>query len=207
MDTYEENGKEKLETYEWDDGWIEHANDIKTYRVFYIGDSISRGVRSVINKLADGKVRIDNYATSKAVDNPCLVKAVELFASQIKHRDLILFNNGLHGFHLSTAEYEKYYDGIIESLVKDYPNTEVEIVLTTYTNRSPEQAEIVNDRNNSARMIASKYGLKVIDLHKVSYENRHMLIADGIHMTQEGYEVLAKAVLKEVETKLGEKLL
>lgn len=199
MDTYEENGKEKLETYEWDDGWIEFANDTETYRVLYIGDSISRGMRFIINKLADGKIRIDNYATSKAVDNPYFVKAVELFANQVKYRNLILFNNGLHGFHLSTDEYEKYYDNIIENLINDYPYTEVKIVLTTHTNRSKEQSDIINERNISARKIASKYGLKVIDLYDVAYEHRHMLTGDGVHMNEEGYEVLAKTILKTIE--------
>lgn len=197
MDTYEENNKGKLETYEWDDAWIEFANDAETFRVLYIGDSISRGIRHIINKLADGKARIDNFATSKAVDNPYFLKAIELFVNQTNGSDLILFNNGLHGFHLNTEEYKKYYENIVVNLLNDYPKAELKLVLTTYTKRSCDNLKIVNERNHAVRSIASKHGLEIIDLYAVSYKCQDMLSADGVHMSEDGYNILAKSILEK----------
>ena len=49
-----ENGKNEVryETFEWDNVWIDHANDKTTKRVLYIGDSISVGTRKELSKNA-----------------------------------------------------------------------------------------------------------------------------------------------------------
>lgn len=198
-DTYEFGAVcDKLETYEWDDGWYEYANDKETFRVLYIGDSVSRGLRYVLNQKADGEVRIDNFATSKAVDNPFFKEALKLFARQETRCDLVLFNNGLHGFHLSDEEYEHRFDEMVVFLMEEFDKKPMEIVLTTYIKGSEERQRTVSERNRAARRVAERYGLEVIDLYDVSYENRELLAKDGVHFTPEGCDTLAEVVLKEI---------
>ena len=89
-----------LETYEWDNAWIEKSADKKTPRIFYIGDSISCGTRGSINQIAQGKLLCDGFGTSKALDNKAFLPAIKVFASQMERYDVVFFNNGLHGWHL-----------------------------------------------------------------------------------------------------------
>ena len=55
--TYEAvDKKTPLETYEWDNTWIDHANDREgRARILYVGDSISVGTRRLISTSAPSK--------------------------------------------------------------------------------------------------------------------------------------------------------
>ena len=92
--------KERLETYEWDNVWWECADDCETPRVLYIGDSISCGTRRFATEATENTILFDGVGTSKAVDNPFFPELIRSFANQQGHRKVILFNNGLHGWHL-----------------------------------------------------------------------------------------------------------
>ena len=178
--TYEaENTVEKLETYEWDNPWIEQANDIQIPRVLYIGDSISRATRSLATERSGNTILFDNFATSKAVDNPFFPESVVLFAKQTHHRNAVIFNNGLHGWHLDDeSEYAKYYEDMIQFLLKEFSDVPVAVVLTTHVADSERDKRVVA-RNSVAKAIAEKYSLPVIDFYKVSVENKELLSADG----------------------------
>lgn len=196
-DTYEFENKLKKETYEWSDAWCEYANDDETFRVLYIGDSISRGMRYILNCMADGKIRIDNFATSKAVDNPFFKEEVNVFKSQQKKYDMVLFNNGLHGFHLSIAEYERYYGEMVHWLCDNFEDSKIEIVLTTFTS-AENMTDAVAERNAAACRAAEDNEMNVIDLYKLSCENKSLLANDGVHWSNDGYELFAEALLKEM---------
>ena len=92
---YREN-EAQYETFEWDNIWIDHANDNTTKRVLYIGDSISVETRKELSKICGDSVRFDGFATSKSVDNPYFKDSVKLFKNQLNKTDVVLFNNGLH---------------------------------------------------------------------------------------------------------------
>ena len=94
--TYEKDDiAEKLETFEWDNTWIDHPGDSTKKRILYIGDSISCATRYVATCQSDGKMAFDGYGTSKGLDNPYFQDSLKLFASQEGYRDVIIFNNGL----------------------------------------------------------------------------------------------------------------
>ena len=200
--TYEkEERKETLETYEWDNVWIDHATDLETSRVLYIGDSISCGTRRVATELTNETVLFDGFGTSKALDNPFLKDAISLFAAQLPKLETILFNNGLHGFHLEDAEeYAKYYEETVAYLLEKYPHVPLYIVLTTYI-RDGARLERVKVRNSAALAVAEKYDLPVIDLYSVTEKNSTLLSDDGIHFKPEGYEVIAKEIISVIKRK------
>ena len=191
--TYEsENKTSKLETLEWDNVWWEHTENNIDKRVLYIGDSISCGIRHQITRLSNNNILCDGFATSKAVDNPYFKETLKLFMKQQNKCDAILFNNGLHGWHLSDEEYQKYYDDMLIFLMKqDIP---IFVILTTNVTKK-EDSEIVKSRNIIAKAIAQKYNLPIIDLYSVSVEIAN-LHTDGIHFESLGYEKLAEYILK-----------
>ncbi len=198
--TYElENQAENLETYEWDNTWIEHANKDDIGRVLYIGDSISCGTRGEATRLSGGKYYFDGLGTSKAIDNPYFFETISLFANQQRSRKLVLFNNGLHGGHLDGEAYYEHYEKMVQFLIEEFPETKIALLLSTFINRPNEVEKVVKVRNEKVLALAEKYKLPVIDLFKVAEENQDKLSQDGVHFTKEGYEKLAEEILKRID--------
>ena len=185
-----------LETYEWDNVWWEQTENQNAKRILYIGDSISCGTRHAITKLTESAVLCDGFGTSKALDNPCFKPAVELFMAQQSRCDLILFNNGLHGWHLTEEEYGKHYEEMLKFLLK--AEKKLFVLLTTDDMSSPDHNERAGARNEMAKALAEKYSLPVIDLHTVAVNNPQYHTGDGVHFTAEGYELLAKCILEKI---------
>ena len=185
----------KLEKYEWDSLWWEEPENKNKRHVLYIGDSISHGTTPKLNAL-DENLAVDNFATSKAVDNPCFIKALEVFAAQNPGYDTLLFNNGLHGFHLSVENYEKFYEEVFLKVKELFKNAKPYIILSTFTKTENDAAVIL--RNAAAVRIAEKQGIEIIDFYTLSKENAHTISSDNVHFTDEGYELLAKEIFKRI---------
>lgn len=206
--TYEENTYEKnnmglaLETYEWDRIWLEHAPDDTKKRVLLIGDSISCGTKPVINNIVKGEFYADNLGTSKALDNPHLVSAIDYVFAQEKRIDVIQFNNGLHGWHLDTAAYEKNYRRIISHIIEKLPDARLVIALTTplrvagTLEKLAPRNETVKDRNKVALKIAEEFSLDVNNIYSAVIDRPELWASDGVHFTEEGYKVIAETCIK-----------
>lgn len=191
--TYEKDCVHSLETFEWDSPWWEHTENKTASRVLYIGDSISHGTRPVLNRLAEGKILFDSFATSKALDNPFFKKSLELFMAQEDKKKAILFNNGLHGWHLDDEQYKKYY-GEMLTFLKNH-GVPVYVVLTTNLPLDEKQNKRVIARNKIATDLAKANGCEIIDLYKVSAECKDLYLGDGVHFKQDGYISLARMIL------------
>ena len=195
-DTYEAGDiKTSLEKYEWDDIWQEQTHIKDKFRIFYIGDSISRGIRKRITAISDGEILCSGYATSKAVDNPDFKDMIRL-ALNVTKCDAVLFNNGLHGWHISEKEYAEHYDEIVRYIlgIVDAPLC---VVTTTATKDS--HTDRAKARNAEALEIARAHGLRVIDLYSESERISDNIKDDGVHFDDEGYDILAKFIIKEFE--------
>ena len=193
--TYQEKSlSERLEKFEWDRMWIEDTTDKEAKRVLYIGDSISNGTFSQATVAAERKILFNNFASSKALDNPFYYPTVKSFIEQCQRRDAIIFNNGLHGWHLAESEYGELYLDFVKKLREDYPDVPLYIVLTTAT-EGREYSPRVIPRNDEALKAAEALGLKVIDLYSASIENAALHTKDGVHFTPEGYAALGKFIV------------
>ena len=191
--------KVTFESYEWDNTWIEKSNETSVKRVLYIGDSISCGTRTALNAISDGEILFDGFGTSKALDNPYYFPSLSLFARQESSRNAVIFNNGLHGWHLDEQEYSKLYNEFLDKLINEFPGTLIIPVLTTFvTNKDYHNDRVIN-RNIIAKELAASKKLPIIDLYTVSEQNDNLKINDGVHFTEAGYKVLANAVLCELK--------
>ena len=202
--TYEfEKRSVPLETYEWDNVWWEQTDKTDAPRVLYIGDSISCNARRVATDVAENRVLFDGLGTSKGVDNPYFPETVRLFAAQQGERAAILFNNGLHGWHLDDeTAYKQSYESMVKFLVKEFEGTPVILVLTTSVRNAERDARVVV-RNRAVSEIAEKYGLEVIDLYTPTHEHPELIAADGVHLVWEGYKLLASELVAGVKRTLG----
>ena len=198
--TYEfEKRCERLETYEWDNVWWEQADREKADRVLYIGDSISCGTRRVATKTSKHTILFDGFGTSKAVDNPYFEGAIRMFAQQQGERRVVLFNNGLHGWHLDDeSEYAEGYEKILRFLLDEFKRTPIILILTTYV-ADAERNSRVEKRNRVVAALAEKYGLPLIDSYSLTKDRADLLISDGVHWLPEGYQLLADELLRHVK--------
>ncbi len=193
--TYEkENNNSPLETFEWDNVWWEHTENKTDKRVLYIGDSISCGTRRIATETSGNTVLFDGFGTSKALDNPYFKDSLSVFMKQEQRIDAILFNNGLHGWHLSIEEYEQKYGEMLE-FIKTISNAPIYIVLTTNLSDGDERNETVIKRNEIAKKYAEKFGLKIIDLYSTSVKYSNLHTEDGVHFVDDGYKKLAESIL------------
>ena len=186
----------QLELYEWDNVWWDTASDRNVKRVLYIGDSISCGTRSKITLASQKKFVADGFGTSKSLDNPYFKPSLKMFASQQSSREVILFNNGFHGWHLSLEEYAFYYEDMVRFLQSEFSEPVV-LLLNTYTTNK-DWAEGAKERNGTVLNIAQKTGCNVIDMYSVSERNSDTLLEDGIHFNDKGYTLLGKFIYEEL---------
>ena len=196
--TYEAKDiKTPLETYEWDNVWFEHTENETADRVMYIGDSISCGTRKIATSTSENKLLFDGFGTSKALDNAYFKDSLRIFARQQGKRRAIVFNNGLHGWHLEDdTEYAEYYESFVRFLLDEFKGTPVILLLTTHVADDARDKRVIA-RNDVVKKIAEKYSLPTVDLYTITVEN-DVVGADGVHLTPEGYKMLAEAVVDAV---------
>lgn len=188
-----------LETYEWDNTWLERITEKNKKRVLYIGDSISCGIRRFATDAADGEILFDGFGTSKAIDNPFYFDSIRLFAAQEGERNAVLFNNGLHGWHLTAKEYAQHYEKMILFLKSEFKGIPIYLLLSTPVRNNPERKEEIINRNKEVIRLSNKYGLKTVDVFSFAEEIKGLGKDDGVHFTDEGYKALAKSLLNKIE--------
>ena len=198
--TYESaDRKTRLETFEWDNVWWEHTEIADAPRVLYIGDSISCATRRVATAAAENKILFDGFGTSKAIDNPYFADSVRIFAAQQGRRDAIIFNNGLHGWHLDDeSEYREHYENFLKFLMSEYPETPVFVVLTTAVTNDERNLRVIK-RNEVVTDIAKKLDLPIIDLYAASTSQAELHSPDGVHLNKLGYDILANEIVKALK--------
>lgn len=205
--TYQAENNTGLEYFEWDWTWFDNAPDKDSDRILVIGDSITVGYRTILSKVAGGRYFVDGIATSKGVDNPAFTALIDYVMPQLGNTKVVLINNGLHGWHLSADDYEKHYDALVKHITGKYSDMKFVIVTTTPA-RSKENikefaenySEIL-ERNKRATKIAEKYGVAVFDAFSVVAGQINLYSPDGVHLKEDGYELIAKE-LNEFITKL-----
>lgn len=197
----------KLERYEWSHYWFERSGD-NTDRILLVGDSITHGYGDRVRDRfghQDGDRPVDQLTTSFSVDNPAFHKQLDLTVNDMGLQySLIHFNNGLHGFHLSDAEYEAGYRSALELLMRSAPEAKLCLVLSTPITKADrislqENNQIVLSRNEVVKRLAAEYGLAVDDLYSVVIGKADIKAEDGYHYTGEGYDLLADTVTQFIK--------
>ena len=187
----------ELETNEWDNVWWEKAPKQDAKRVLYIGDSISCALRRKATAVSNDELLFDGFGTSKAVDNPYFLPSVKSFATQQRERRVVIFNNGLHGWHLTEEAYGEHYKKLVTALKAEFSDCVIALVLTTAIT-DKERNERVKVRNEKVKEIAKELSLPIIDLNEVSAENISLISGDGVHFTDKGYDVMATFLVDKV---------
>src|SRR5438128_1846473 len=162
------------ESIEWCDIWISHANETNLPRVLLIGDSITRDYYPEVEKRLSGKAFVARLATSRFIADPVLLKEIELVLDQAKF-DVIHFNNGMHGWQHSEAEYRKAFPKFIKTIRAHAPKARLIWATTTplrdgkgvtYDTKAEYSDERIAARNALAGEIVTAQTIPTVDFNE-----------------------------------------
>ncbi len=190
----------KKERFEWIHSWCDYTERDDLPRVLLIGDSITHGYQAKVRELLAGKYLVDYIATSYSVDSVFYNQLVSAFAADSRY-DVIHFNHGLHGSHMTTEVYASGMD----ALTAGFSRIGKVILVTSTKNYNPGtdvptdfHAKVL-ERNAALFPLAEKYNCGINDLYAVSAALPISAYSpDGTHFAADGYEALAKAVAESI---------
>lgn len=193
------------ESIEWCDIWISHANETNLPRVLLIGDSIAREYYPEVEKQLAGKAFVARLATSRFVDDPVVLKEIELVLSQA-HFDVIVFNNGMHGWQHTEAEYRDGMPKFIKTIRAHAPKAKLVWATTTPLRdgkgitgdtKTEYSDERIASRNALAAEIVAAQKIPTIDLN-AAVRGHPDLHSDNVHFNSQGSQILATKVSAEI---------
>jgi len=200
------------EKTEWCDLWWGNEADITKPRVLFIGNSISRGYFPYASETLHDFASCDRYSSSRSMNDPALLKETKIAMAKYNHA-VIVFNNGLHGWHLSGSEYE---DGLRKyvKFLKSHKAKDCKLIYALITPVSsgeagvkldPDKNEIVLERNQIAETIMKENNIDVIDLYGLMEPEleKYSIEKGDLHYNSDGYKRIANAVSKEVMKQIG----
>jgi len=195
-----------LESIEWCDIWISHANETNLPRVLLIGDSITRAYYPEVEKRLAGRAYVGRLASSAFISDPALNRQIKMVLGEY-HFDIIHFNNGMHGWQHSESEYATAFPGLIAAIKSGAPDAQLIWASTTTLKESPklppgEQTQASDERiaarNEIARQQVQAAGIDVDDLNGLTrgHPEYH---SDNVHFNDLGIALQADQVAAHIE--------
>ena len=198
------------ESIEWCDIWISHANETNLPRVLLIGDSIVRDYYPEVEKRLVGKAFVGRLATSRFVADPVLLKEIESVLDGARF-DVIQFNNGMHGWQHSEAEYRKAFPKLIKTIRAHAPKAKLIWATTTplrngkdvtYDTKAEYSDQRIAARNALAAEVVAAQKIPTVDLN-AAVRGHPELHSDNVHFNGQGSQILAALVSAAVEKLLA----
>jgi hypothetical protein len=165
------------ENIEWTNFRWFNAPDLKKPRILLIGDSIVVGHGDLVHKLIEEDFCIDymaelNYMLSK------------------RDYEMVIFNNGLHGFDIEDQVYIDHLQAVLTELksrVKQLVwRNSTPIRKKEDLNLFEERNDRVILRNKAARGIARELDIPILDLYTPMSEKVELFSPDAIHYNEDG---------------------
>ena len=195
------------ENIEWLDVWVPENNTPGLPRVLLVGDSITRGYYKDVETALKGTAAVSRLTTSKSLGDPGLLAEITLVLGTTSF-DVIHFNNGMHGWGYTEAEYAAALPDALAALRKGAPTAKL-IWATTTPVREANKVEVVaertdrvRERNRLAAAAMATANIPTDDLFAVVADKPEWFSRDGVHLNGKGSAALAESVTKAVRAAL-----
>jgi len=194
------------ESIEWCDIWVSHANETNLPRVLLIGDSIVRDYYPEVEKHLAGKAFVARLSTSRFLADPVFLNEVALVLDGTKF-DVIQFNNGMHGWQHSEAEYRKAFPKFLKTIRAHAPKAKLIWATTTplrdgkgttYDTKADYSDERIAARNAIAAKIVTVQKIPTDDLNAAMRGHPEMH-SDNVHFNGQGIQIQAAQVSAEID--------
>lgn len=173
---------------EWTIYYRYNCNDYSKPHVLMIGDSICNGYRDALSVKLQDEFQVDKLATSRSLDQKLYFDQLNMALSEVKY-DIIIFNFGLHGFHINGDDYYKGMDKLAKVLKAACPKVYcLETTPLYYENEKDliENNKIVVERNSIAKKIADKNKIGLIKWYDMWYNKPQFRSSDPYHYNEQG---------------------
>jgi hypothetical protein len=179
----------KTEKIEWTWETRPAVADSKLPNVLLLGDSITRNYYPEVQKELSGIANVYLMATSASVGDPRLLHQLAEFskAAPVKF-SVVHFNNGLHGWMYSEAEYRDAFPSFLAELRAIAPNASLVWATTTSVEKNVEPGPSnvrIDARNGIAQKLIKSNGIAVDDQHELM-EHESGLYLDHVHFNARG---------------------
>jgi lysophospholipase L1-like esterase len=195
------------ESIEWCDIWISHANETNLPRVLLIGDSIARGYYPEVEKRLAGRAFVARLSSSAFLTDPMLRQQIGMMLGAMKF-DVIHFNNGMHGWQHSEAEYAAAFPGFLKTIRQGAPGARLIWANTTPLKESPAHPgpDMATDariqaRNAAVLKLVQAQGIPVDDLYAIAAGHPEFH-SDNVHFNDQGIALQAAQVAEEISAAL-----
>jgi hypothetical protein len=193
------------ERIEWCDIWFTDANKEDRPRVLMIGDSITRGYFSLVERNLGDQAYCSRLTTSRSVCDPIFLMELKLVLSQYRFA-AIHFNNGLHGWGYTEGQYKASL-GLFLDLLKG----EAQGATLIWASTTPVledsgmggHAKRVAKRNAIATELTRERGIATNDLHGLAIGHREYYSKDGVHFSEKGKRLQGEQVAAAFEKALA----
>ncbi len=202
--TAEEPIRERIE---WIDIWVTDADKDELPRVLLVGDSITRGYFAGVEQRLKGKAYCARMTTSKCVSDPSFNADLKLLLNQYSFA-VIHFNNGLHGWGYSEAQYQDGLTDTVGTIKAHAPESKLIWATTTPVRESSNLQQFgdwtgrVQARNQIAAEVMEAYGVTTDDLFELVEQHPDWHAKDGVHFNEQGREAQAEKVAESVDARL-----
>ena len=158
--------------------------------VLLVGDSISRNYFPEVGRQLKGTANVYLMASSICIGDPRLPQELISFAkTEGVHFRVVHFNNGMHGWIYSEAEYKAGFPAYLAALHRIAPGATF-IWASTTPVRKEKQPGPTNARIDARNAIALGFthGMAVDDQHAVMAKHAD-LYQDDVHFNDEGSNI------------------
>jgi len=122
--------------------------------------------------------------------------------------DVVHFNNGLHGWGYSEAEYRKHFPQLVATIREHAPKAKLIWAATTPMRKAGDLTVVaegtnrVKARNQIAEEFVAREGIAVDDLYGLVQDHLEYWSADGVHFNGKGIDVQAEQVSRRIAENL-----
>ena len=156
-----------------------------------------------------GRAYVARLTTSAFLSDPMFTQQIAMVLDSTRF-DVVHFNNGMHGWQHSEAEYRRAFPGLLATLRKHAPKAKLIWAATTPLLESATAAprsltEASNERVAARNAIALEYvkakNIHVDDLNAL-VQGHPEYHSDGVHFNREGIAIQAEQVVSQIEKAL-----
>jgi hypothetical protein len=193
------------EQVEWT--WAEFPDSIdpRLPNVLIEGDSISRNYYHDVETRLAGTANVFLFATSACIGDPALPRQLKTFAELAQQNfKVVHFNNGMHGWKLSEAQYRAGFPSYLAAIRAIAPNGHLIWAAITSV-RAPKDGatdERIDARNTIAKGFVTAAAIPIDD-QNVLMRGRTSLYQDDIHFGPDGSAIQGETVAKSIRVALG----
>jgi hypothetical protein len=193
------------EKIEWT--WTDHSDplDPKLPNVLLVGDSITRAYFQEVAKRFAGKANVYLFATSYSSGDPRLNQQLHLYFETAPTFRVVHFNNGMHGWEYSEADFAAGLPSMVRELRQESPGSRL-IWATITPVRKDQSAGATNSRidarNAAALTLMHHLGIPVDDQHTLMQPHTDLHL-DDVHFNDKGSELEGDQAAASIEPLLS----